>query len=185
MAAMQTVTEERRRSLRRGYVDRFLAEFDVPFASLAESTQKELDQWARQAQLVEDQPSANWRQVILQLCIAVECQLAAHLGSIEGFSFLAAASALGPKAKQLKNTRFDSSSEERITSHGINPSFVSSELAALMLRLAFARGPKAHGKSHVQSFTIQDASEVRQLAGQILRGICSQRGGLFEHSDCL
>ena len=72
---------EERQLWRRAYVDRFLADFGLAFELLAPSTQRHLVEWARQAKLVEDQPSSNFQTVVLQLCKAVESELAAGRAS--------------------------------------------------------------------------------------------------------
>ncbi len=171
---MRNISREHRRRSRRDYVDQFLLEFHVDFGLLAESTQKELSDWARYIQLVEDQPSANWRAVVLHLCVAVESQLAAGLGTVQRLAFLAKEKSLGWKVGKLEGLKFDSLLLQQIVDAGIDPEFVRSRLAELLRRLAAARNPKIHGRAFVQSFTPQDEAEVRQLAGQILRGIVGE-----------
>jgi hypothetical protein len=176
---MKTAVEERQ-LLRRDYVSRFLTEFAISANCLAESTRKELDEWARQVLLIDDQPSANWRAVVLHLAVAVECQLAASLGRVQTLTFFGKKSALGTKVMKLRKATLDSSTEHQLAARGINPAFVRSELADLMSRLAASRNPKIHGSARLENFTTKDANEMRQLAGLILRG-CQRRLGT---GDC-
>jgi hypothetical protein len=110
---MKTAVEERQ-LLRRDYVSRFLTEFAISANCLAESTRKELDEWARQVLLIDDQPSANWRAVVLHLAVAVECQLAASLGRVQTLTFFGKKSALGTKVMKLRKATLDSSTEHQL-----------------------------------------------------------------------
>lgn len=172
---MKTSVEERQ-LLRLDYVSRFLTEFAISPSCLAESTRKELDEWARQRLLIDDQPSANWRAVVLHLAVAVECQLAASLGGIQSLTFFGKNSALGTKLMKLRNATLDDSTERQLAARGINPAFVKSDLADLMSRLAASRNPKIHGSARLEHFTTKDANEMRQLAGLILRGVSGGSG---------
>jgi len=102
---MKTAVEERQ-LLRLDYVNHFLAEFAISPSCLAESTRKELDEWARQRLLIDDQPSANWRAVVLHLAVAVECQLAVSLGRIQLLTFFGKKSALRNKVGEASKGYF-------------------------------------------------------------------------------
>ena len=168
---MQAATEQRRR-LRRAYVDQFLADWGLHFEALAPSTQQCLDEWARQARLVEDQPSSNFGTVLIQLCKAVESELAAGLGNIPALTTLTDGT-LGEKAHVLGKVKLGFQTKQQMESHGIKPGFVVSDLPKFLLCLARLRSKtgSAHGNAEIRSASLQDASRARQLAGQILRGI--------------
>lgn len=164
---------EERRRWRREYVDGFLAQLRLQRDALAPSTQKCLDQWARQVKLVADQPSSNFGNVVLELCKAVESELASGLGTIRGLEFLARGT-LGEKAHALKGiTAFDDATTQRISSQGIKPDFVKSGLADSLKQLASLRSDtgSAHGNAQLQSASPQHADRARLLTGQILKGI--------------
>lgn len=162
-----------RRQWRTNHVDSFLNRVGVQRSALAASTEQCLDDWARQVQLVTDQPSANWGDVLLHLCRAIESELASSLGTIPGLHFLAASDALGSKAKSLKQAPLDASVKQRLSSRGIKPGFVASALADKLFALARLRSEthSAHGAAHIRAATNDDARQAADLVGEILRGI--------------
>jgi hypothetical protein len=168
---MQIDSEERQR-WRRAYVARFLAAFGLASEVLAPSTQDHLVEWARQAKLVEEQPSSNLQSVILQLCKAVESELAAGLGSLRQLSFLRDG-ALGQKAAKIKSVQLKEETSQQLESWGIKPAFVLSELPALLSRLAKLRREThaAHGNVEMHSTSLDESNQARQLAGQILQSV--------------
>ncbi len=174
---MQTAAEERRR-WRREHIDRFLHEIGLDRGRLAESTQACLDEWARQVKLVEDQPSSNFGNAVMQLCKAVESELAGGLGSIQGLAFLRDGT-LGQKAKNLEVINLDESAKQRLTSRGTKPGFVTSNLPRLLLSLARLRNntDAAHGNAEIRPASAQDEALARKLAGQILQGIAAHPKG--------
>ena len=155
----------KRQERRKEYVDKFLSEIGVAHDALTKSTHKCLDDRARQVQLVTDQPSANWGKAILDLCRAVESQLA---GS----------AALGSKVQSLQRSKLDSAVKQRLTARGIKPGFVSLKLPDMLRGLAELRSQTdaAHGGVEIRTATIDDAQHARDLAGNVLRGI------VFQHS---
>ena len=111
--------------------------------------------------------------VVLELCKAVESELASGLGTIRGLEFLARGT-LGEKAHALKGiTAFDDATTQRISSQGIKPDFVKSGLADSLKQLASLRSDtgSAHGNAQLQSASPQHADRARLLTGQILKGI--------------
>ncbi len=162
-----------RRQWRKDHVDAFLSQIGVPRRALARSTEQCLDDWARQVQLVTDQPSANWGDVLLHLCRAVESELASSLGAIPGLEFLAGADALGSKANSLKRAKLDPSVKRQLISCGIKPGFVSSTLADKLLALAGIRSEthSAHGAARIRAATKDDARQAADLVRDILRRI--------------
>lgn len=166
---MQSESGERQR-WRRIYVDKFLADSGLVFEGLTSSTQKWVMEWARQAKVVEEQPSANFDSVVLQLCKAVESELAAGLGSLQALSFLNSG-ALGQKAATLRRIKLDDRTKQQLESRGIKPGFVQSHLEPLLSRLAGLRRDSAHGHAEIQAVSLQDANQALELAGKILRGI--------------
>ena len=161
-----------RRRWRAEYVDHFLRKYGLAQGSLSNSTLKCFDDWARQVQLVEAQPSANWGKVVLDLCRAVESELAAGLGSVTGFEDLAAPTALGQKANYLRSVTKDPSMKQRLQARGFRPGAVFalpnklSDLAALR-RITDA----AHGGTEIGEATQEDAQSAKHLAGSILRDL--------------
>jgi hypothetical protein len=174
---MQLTTEERRQ-WRRRYVDGFLHDSELSRDVLAESALDCLDEWARQVQLVENQPSANWGNVILQLCRAVESQLTASFRDMSGLACLAADSALGHKVANLKKKKVDDETKQRLRDCGIQPNFVMLTLPDLLSNLASLRRKtgSAHGSAEPRSATQEDGCQARQLCVQILRGIVPTGG---------
>ena len=168
-----------RRKWRTEYVDSFLSEYGVPRQALGESTGKCLDDWARQIQLVEAQPSANWGNVILNLCKAVESELAHSLGRIQGLDFMRGKQAIGSKVHSLKQFKPDTAVRQRLTNRAIKPGFVFSALPYLMGDLAEVRSTtdSAHGGVEIGTATMEDAKEARQLAGKILKGVVWKQPG--------
>jgi hypothetical protein len=167
-----------RRRWRKECVDKFLASINVSRQVLARPTQRHLDEWARQVQLVTDQPSANWEAAILNICKAVESQLAISFGSITGLDFLAAPTPLGSKAHSLKNAKLDAAVKQKLSSSGIKPGFVASTLSTKLFALAELRSGtgSAHGGGAMWSATARDAREALRIAGDILIGIVPNRG---------
>jgi len=161
----------RRRERRRQHVEQFLAGAGVTAQQLARSTHECLDQWARQVLLVQDQPSANWANVVLQLCRAVESELASTLGQMEGLTFLADG-ALGDKARDL--ARLDQQTKQKLAASGIKVGFLG-ELQRLLSELARLRRQTdaAHGAVDLQTATSADANRARQIAGTILKRLHS------------
>lgn len=172
---MPSDSEERQR-WRRAYVDRFLADFGLTYELLAPSSQRHLVEWARQAKLVEDQPSSNFQTVVLQLCKVVESELAAGLGSLRQLSFLKRG-ALGQKAASMKAAHLDEEAKQQINSWGVSPAVVLSEVPALLSGLAKLRRDTdaAHGNAEMRYATLSEASQARELAGEILRKIHRQK----------
>lgn len=170
---MQAAIVERQR-WRREYIERFLTEFGLVHERLANSTKKCLDDWARQVKVVEDQPSSNYGSVVIQLCKAVESELATGLAGIETLAFLRDGT-LGQKAKRLETTKLDEPSKQRLTARGTKPGYVTSDLPRLLSRLARLRSDTdaAHGNAQINSASAVDAENARKLAGQILRGIAA------------
>jgi hypothetical protein len=165
--------DQERRRWRNEFVDSFLAECGLARDDLAAPTIKNLDDWARQTSHVENQPSANFNSVVVELCKACESQLASGLGKIEGLTFLAAESALGTKADTLGKTPIDEPTKQRLKSRGIMPGFVKKDLPGLMKRLADLRSESgsAHGGAILRSATMKDAEKARGIAKDILRRI--------------
>jgi len=161
-----------RQRWRAEYVKQFLRRYGLAPGSLSSSTLKCLDDWARQVQLVEAQPSANWGKVVLDLCRAVESELAAGLGSIAGLEFLAEGQALGDKVRVLRQITMDSSLKQRLQARRIKPGAVSglpkklSDLAALR-----RSADSAHGGAEIREATQTDARKAEDLAGRILRDL--------------
>lgn len=169
-----------RREWRQRHVDQLVATIGVARDALASSTQQCLEEWARQVYLVLNQPSANWGKAVLDLCRAVESELASRLGSISGLEFFADPIPLGAKAKRLRDARLDASVEQKLSSRGVKPGFVSSSLAEKLFKLAAMRSDSdsAHGGVQIRSATENDACKASQLAVEILREIVptSQNG---------
>ena len=168
-----------RRKKRTEYIDSFLSELGVARRAFAGSTGKCLDDWARQIQLVEAQPSANWGNVILNLCRAVESELAHSLGRIQGLDFMRGKKAIGSKVQSLRGFKPDTEVRQRLSNQGIKPDFVFSALPNLMSSLAAVRSKtdSAHGGVEIGTATLKDAQEARQLAGKILKGVVSKKPG--------
>ena len=142
---------------------------------LAPSAEEHLLEWARQAKVVEDQPSSNFQNVVLQLCKAVESELATGLGSLRQLSPLKNGT-LGQKAAAIKAVQLSEETKQQLLSWGIVPAFVSSELAALLSRLGKLRRETgaAHGNVVMYYASLDDSNQARQLAGQILRGVAKR-----------
>jgi hypothetical protein len=174
---MQTSAEERQR-WRREHVDQFLHGIGLECGRLAGSTQTCLNEWARQVKLVEDQPSSNFGNAVMQLCKAVESELSTGLGSIKALAFLREGT-LGQKAKNLEMTNLDDSPKQGLISRGIKPGFVTSTLPKLLSSLAHLRSNTgaAHGNTEIRSANAHDAALARKLAGQILQGIAARPKG--------
>ena len=168
-----------RRTWRSDYVSQFLSEVGVSRDALCETTLKCLDEMARQAHVATDEPSAGWGKVVLELCRAVESEVAGTLGCFPGLEFLRVGKALGDIARRLSRMRGDQSVEQRLLKEGIKPDFVFNTLPDKLRALAGLRretGP-AHGGVKVASATISDAGRARTVAGEILRGLVRTPGG--------
>ncbi len=165
-----------RRKWRAEYIDVFITQYGLAKESLTSSTAKCLDDWARQVQLVEAQPSANWGTAIINLCKAVESAMAASLGMISGLDFMKQKEPLGSKARSLKLLKPEPSLRQTVANRGLKPGFVFSSLAELLSKLADVRTKtdSAHGGLEIGTATKKDADEARQLAGKILAGIVSK-----------
>jgi hypothetical protein len=159
LAGGLTVLQHERRTRRQTLIDEFLLEYAVSVDRLAASTRKGLDDWARQTALVEDQPSANRADVILNICKAVESQIKVTLEPHRGLVFLGTNSALGTKANQL--------SDVIRRSYGQRAA-VLLELQKKLRALANLRNPPAHGPKSVASMTEQQAKQARSVAGVFL-----------------
>ena len=171
---MDETTQRRQR--RREQVEQFLAGVGISLQHLAASTQECLDQWARQVLLVQDQPSASWAMAVLQLCRAVESELANTLGQKEGLQFLADDGALGDKTRRL--SQLDQPTKQRLASSGIKAGFLN-ELRELLSKLAKIRRQTdaAHGAAELQMATLEDADRVRKLAGTIFKRLHATPSG--------
>lgn len=163
-----------RRQRRRQQVARFLATVGVSLQQLAGSTQKCLDEWARQVLLVQDQPSANWATVVLQLCRAVESDLANTLGQEEGLGFLAGSEPIGAKVRHL--SQLDQKTKQGLTTRGVKIEFLV-ELQTLLSELARIRRETnaAHGGTKLRTATSVDADRARDITGKILNRLHADR----------
>ena len=170
---MQSETLERQR-WRRTFIATFATDFGLDVEVLAPSTRTWLEEWARQSKIVEDQPSSNFQDVILQLCKAVESELAAGLGNTETLSFLKGGT-LAQKAAGLRKVRLDVKAAQEIEHRGIKSDFIVGELPGLLSGLSTLRWETgaAHGNAQIGSATLEDANRARGLAGQILQAIAS------------
>jgi hypothetical protein len=157
-----------RRERRRQKVDQFLLGTGIRASQLAPSTQQCLDGWARQFLLVQDQASANWANALLELCKAVECELACTLGRIPGLDFLADHGALGEKARRLRNV--DQQAKQRLAARGIKVGILG-DLQRELGKLATLR--RAHGGVKLLSVTLSDAKQAEQLTTTILKRLHS------------
>jgi hypothetical protein len=170
MSEWQDQTERQR--WRDEKVGQFLQKYGLVRASLSISALKCLDGWARQVQLVQMQPSASWGKVVLDLCRAVESELAAGLGSIAGLEFLSDQTALGDKANRLRRFTIDPSLKQRLQAKGFKPGAVLalqkklSDLAALRRET-----DSAHGGAEIGEATQEHAEKAKHLAGIILRDL--------------
>lgn len=174
---MQPTSEERQR-WRDEYVNSFLNEVGLARNRLAASTQKCLNDWARQMRLGQDQPRSNFGNAVIQVCRAVESELAAGLGSIHALSCLRDGT-LGQKAKRLEAMKLDDSTKQQLTARGTKPGFVVSDLPKLLSSLAGLRSrtDAAHGNAEIQSANERDAAEARRLAGRVLQRISAHPKG--------
>ena len=154
------------------FVEQFLQKYGIARDSLSDLTLDCLDDWARQVYLVEEQPSANFNAVVLNLCRAVESELAAGLGSVAGLEFLADLTPLGNKAHDLRKVTMDSSLRQRLLARGIKPGIISA-LPKKLLDLATIRRDtdSAHGGAEIGEATQEDAQKTIHLAGIILRDL--------------
>src|SRR5262249_31450725 len=162
-----------RQERRRESVNRFLSEIGTMLQRVGDPTQKHLDGWARQVQLIEDQPSANWDNAVLQLCKAIESELALTLGKVRGLGFLASKGNVGAKASWRRKHRLDGATEQRLKAKGFKPGFVVRELPRLLGDLADLRSDtdSAHGGIEIRSASKDDGLRARRLAVKIFRGI--------------
>jgi hypothetical protein len=156
-----------RRKWRREFIDQFLAEINITHDMLSPSTQTSLNEWARQVQLVTDQPSANWDQAVLQLSKAVESELACKLGQVKGLECLASEKPLGDKAKDLEDIQ-----KRALTRRLSLLKFtVPPELPGLLFNLAKLRNPAAHGGVAVRTATRTEGQRARNITAKILKRI--------------
>lgn len=163
-----------RRQWRRDFVDKFLAEIGLTYDVLAQSTQKNLDDWARQVQLITDQPSANWDQAVMQLSKAVESELACTLGPIKGLAFLASDETLGTKANRLKDFQWQTATK-RLSLLGFT--LPSTALPGLLSSLARLRNDSAHGGVAGRTAGKREGQQARNLTAKILKEIVSAGKG--------
>ena len=165
-----------RREWREQYVNQFLQNIGLQRSLFSAPTLQHLDEWARQENLVMNQPSANWDNTILNLCRAAESELAARLGSISDLGFFRSPKALGKKANLLSRLMLSPSTKQQLNSYGINTGFVSSTLVQTLQKLAVLRREPAHGGMAIRSASQNDAQEARCLVGDIFRGIVVSSG---------
>jgi hypothetical protein len=156
---------------REQHVDTFLNEIGLQRSALSVPTRQHLNEWARQALLVMDQPSSNWDSAILNLCRAVESEMADRLGSVSVLQFFANQISLGEKARSLAQARLDKSGKQQLEKRGIKPGFVTHSLSVKLHNLANIRAATAHGGTQVQSATEKDAQKTRGLVSDVFRGI--------------
>ena len=159
---------ETRRKYREERVSAFLREHGISLVSLSESTRNCLDDWARAEYSNKVQPSANWSNAIVDLCKAVECELAAGLGSIKGLEFLAAESALGEKIKSLRRFKPDPAVKQRLEARGITTGIWSS-LHGQLEDLNAVR--EAHGGIVLKRQGPIEAETACRSAGRVLKRI--------------
>jgi hypothetical protein len=155
----------------------FLQGYGISPESLSKSTLQCLHDWARQVQLVENQDSANYKDVIKNLCSAVESELAAGLGSVKDLEFLAAPIAIGQKAKNLQNLGMNHSLKQRLKAHGLKPGAVLGlkEKLSDLAKLRSSTG-SAHGAAKIMEATQADAKKAQHLSGRILRDSIPTKG---------
>ena len=145
-------------------VDLFLAKIGVTRCQLAASTQHWLEEWARQEQLVMNQPSANHGSALIQLCKAVESEMQSRLGKILQPQINLNVS-LGETAHNLKTVKLSASVKQQLSATGIKPGFVSSTLPNKLRALAKLRKETgaAHGGTQIPCSTDRDLHEAGNL----------------------
>ena len=167
-----------RRARRDAHVQGFLDANGLPRDALTDATLQCLDDWARQAQLVESQPSSDFGKVILDLCRAVESELAGGMGTLPGLECLAQVNTLGGKAHALEQVVWSPRLKQRLQSRGLKPGAVKS-LPEKLLQLAAMRSSKdaAHGGAQLEKATELDAKKARDVAARILRDVVATKAG--------
>jgi hypothetical protein len=172
------IDDAARRAWRDDHVQAFLDAYRIARSALTPATLQCLDSWARQAQLVEFQPSSDFGKVILDLCRAVESELAAGIGTVPGLECLDRADTLGQKAHALKQVVWSPPLKQQLESRGLKPGAVKS-LPEKLLQLAATRSTTdaAHGGAQIAKATELDAKKARDLAGRILRDVLATKAG--------
>ena len=115
-----------RKQWRKDYIDQFLVGINVSRTALANSTFTYMEDSARQVQLATTQASANWNAPVLNLCKAVESELACSFGEIPGLEFLSEPNPLGDKIRKLKGLK--NPVKQSLSSRGIKLGYVSQSL---------------------------------------------------------
>jgi hypothetical protein len=167
-----------RRRWRREWVEVFLSEIGVAYERLAPQTRRNLDDWARQVQVYLTQRSAGFETVVLELCKAVESELACGLARVVGLEFLGNADTLGTKAHRLRALQSREVVAQRLAGLGFKPGFVLSALPGLLLELARIRSQAnvAHGGVATEVATPKDAERTRSLAKRVLKELVRPPG---------
>jgi hypothetical protein len=152
-------------------VDEILKDAGATREGVARPTVKYLDDYARDEYSNQQQPSASWNNAILNLCRAVESELASGLGRIAGLEFLAGDRTLGEMIKALEKTRFDEPLRQRLVSKRFKPGAVSA-LAANLKELNKLR--EAHGGVEEKAQKLEDAKKAVRRAVEILKAVIPQ-----------
>jgi hypothetical protein len=159
-----------RRTRRRDEALRFVAGAGLSLDALAPSTQKCLDDWARQHALVRDQPSANYGTVVLHLCRAVESELAHAFGQRPELEFLRDEAALGDKIRRLDH--LSDFARKTLASQGVRIGSLRDLVPALSALNGLRRQKRiAHGGDELIEATASDARQAERLTQRTLKCI--------------
>ena len=151
-------------------VDKLLAAAAITPGQLSPETRSELDNWARSSLEASDFPTAPWHDAVINLCRAVESEMASTLGTQPGLEFLAVAARLelGAKAKRLQH--LDGEAVQRLRASGVRAGMLK-ELSTLLGELASLRGPAAHASS--RRITSEDAKRAERISARVLKHLHS------------
>jgi len=171
--------EVNRQAAREKEVDDFLDKYSLTRRMISPPALKCLDDWARYQILVRREPSANSSAVLLELCKAVESEVANRLRGIAGLGLIEAGCAMGDMVRCLRNLELTPQVKTELQSRNLKPGFVQKSLPDQLKLLADLRNAThaAHGKLWVGSATVAQAAEAQRLTGTILKSIVARCPG--------
>ena len=160
---MQANSDSDRKKERQRYIEGTFARVGLKIYDLAEPTLDCLENWARFMLGSAKEPSASWNTPLLELCRAIEAEVASALGSFPGLEGLAQGT-LGDRAKVLQ--RLDAKQMQRLRSFGVKVGFLSKELPGRMRELSRMR--IAHGEEIIRNATQKDGQKALDIVKKVL-----------------
>lgn len=150
---------------REEFLGKLLAPTDIELKDLSASARAALENYARFVLDSGDSPSASWNNPLLEICRAVEAELQASVGDVEGLEGLGEKT-LGEIGKFLEQQAQNPVIRKRLTQASLSPDYLLDKLPEDMQALSSIRRVtgSAHGFVVAQNATRGDVDRALRIA---------------------